>query len=176
MNLCNGVCYREQVAPNPAKKSLRYIPATEDLETQTLPLDSWSYNVTYYNEDGSIRANISFTELDTHSLYGTVETQLTNEWAQNVSNLERPLIFSRSTFAGAGKYGSTLYPDTYSDYLSMARSVTGVMMSNVFGFPLTGADICGYYGNVTEELCTRWHALGAFYPLSRNYYGINKRD
>jgi alpha-glucosidase (family GH31 glycosyl hydrolase) len=51
----------------------------------------------------------------------------------------------------------------------MSRSVTAVMMSNMFGFPLSGADICGYNGNVTEELCTRWYALGAFYPLSRNH-------
>lgn len=81
---------------------------------------------------------------------------------------------SRSSFAGAGKYGSArLYPDTFSDYESMSRSVTGVMMSNVFGFPLSGADICGFYGNVTEELCTRWYALGAFYPLSRNFYDSN---
>lgn len=88
---------------------------------------------------------------------------------------KRSLIMSRSTFAGAGKFASArMYPDTYSDYESMSQSVTGVMMSNVFGFPISGADICGYFGDVTEELCTRWYALGAFYPLSRNFQGDNK--
>lgn len=60
----------------------------------------------------------------------------------------------------------------------MGRQVTGIMLMNMFGIPVSGADICGFGGNTNPELCARWTVVGSFSPFSRNHnaYGSASQE
>lgn len=158
-NFCNGACYEEQRAVNRSKYELLYVPSGRDLEVKGMDLDAYHSN--------------GFTELDMHSLFGTMEVKATHEWFQSRGN--RTMIIERSAFAGMGKFGSRWLGDNNSSAYLMGASVTGVMMHNIIGIPLAGADICGFIGDTTPELCARWHVVGAFYPFSRNHNALGAK-
>lgn len=117
------------------------------------------------------------THYSLHNMYGYWETRATNAALRRIFPGKRPYVLSRSTFMGSGKHTAHWTGDNRSEWPQMKLSIITSLEFNMFGIPWVGADVCGFGGEATEELCVRWHQLGSFYPFFRNHNDIgNKVD
>ncbi|XP_012560121.2 lysosomal alpha-glucosidase isoform X1 [Hydra vulgaris] len=127
---------------------------------KTLCMNSQQYGGSHYN---------------LHSLYGHLESKVTMSSLQKIRG-KRSFVISRSTYSGTGVYAGHWLGDNHSTWEDLYKSIAGIINFNLFGIPLVGADICGFSGDTTEELCSRWMQLGAFYPFSRNHNDHESRS
>ncbi|XP_042876375.1 sucrase-isomaltase, intestinal-like [Penaeus japonicus] len=118
----------------------------------------------------------NYMHYDVHSLYGITETIATFNGLKELFPDKRPIVLSRSTFPGSGKYAVHWLGDNTADWKQMHMSIIGMLDFNMFGLPMVGADVCGFFGEPDLEMCARWMQLGAFYPFSRNHNTMGTAD
>uniref|UniRef100_A0A2R8ZNT8 Lysosomal alpha-glucosidase n=1 Tax=Pan paniscus TaxID=9597 RepID=A0A2R8ZNT8_PANPA len=122
------------------------------------------------------------THYNLHNLYGLTEA-IASHRALVKARGTRPFVISRSTFAGHGRYAGHWTGDVWSSWEQLLAllqqpedqpdsALPEILQFNLLGVPLVGADVCGFLGNTSEELCVRWTQLGAFYPFMRNHNGL----
>lgn len=85
------------------------------------------------------------------------------------SHKTRPFLVSKSTFPGSGRYAGHWLGDDSSTVPQLKMSVPALLNYHMFGIPFVGSNICGYKGDAIDVLCSNWHKLGVFMPLSRNH-------
>ncbi|XP_075544668.1 lysosomal alpha-glucosidase-like [Dermacentor variabilis] len=146
--------------PNQKEDQPPYVPGEEKLCTKTLCMSDRHYISSHYN---------------VHNIYSQLEARATYKALVQIHQ-KRPFIISRSTSPGQSVWSGHWSGDISSSWEDMKLSISNILSFGMYGMPLTGADICGFNRNTTVELCARWHALGAFYPFSRNHNSDDATD
>ncbi|XP_044312360.1 lysosomal alpha-glucosidase [Varanus komodoensis] len=141
--------------PNNKLENPPYVPGVRgaSLKSRTLCASSKQQLSSHYN---------------LHNLYGLTEAMASHDALVKVRG-KRPFVISRSSFASHGHYAGHWTGDVQSTWEHLYYTIPAVLLFNLYGVPLVGADVCGFGGSTSEELCIRWTQLGAFYPFMRNH-------
>ena len=111
-----------------------------------------------------------YCHYDVHNLYGYLMTRASSEGLQKLLD-HRFLLFSRSSYIGAGRYGGVWTGDNTSCWEHLKLNLRHMPSLNMCGFLYSGADTGGFIGDTSRELLLRWLAVSAFTPLMRNHTG-----
>ena len=142
--------------------NIPYIPGYRKGHTS---LNTKSISINAYSRQNT-KDNL-FTMYNIKCLISKLQIELTGNFLKYFK--KRPFILSRGNTIGHGKYGFHWLGDNASNFKYLKDSIPGIFNYNIFGIPFIGADICGFHKDASDELCARWHVLGAFYPFSRNH-------
>ena len=143
-------------------KELPYLPGYLEKEHIDLGTSSLNENALFYGENERI-----YTAYNAKPMISYIQSQVTYDYL--FLSHKRPFILTRGNSIGIGKYAFHWLGDNFSNLSSMKYGISTIFTFNIFGIPMTGDDICGFFDNTNDNLCARWHNLGAFYPFSRNH-------
>ena len=155
--------YRKEIEKN---IQLSYIPGYID-NTNVLIAGSLSLNAITYNNERLYNNKPLLSVYQCKQTYNYLKRKLPHK---------RPFILTRANSLGTGNYAFHWLGDNFSKNNYIKYSISGIFNYNIFGIPLTGADICGFNNNADGKLCARWYNVGAFYPFSRNHNSRSAKD
>ena len=153
-----AIFYSEST-PRTAKKD--FIPGSDGIYQKNVNLVD--FKNFYHNIEGK-----SVVHHEVHNAFGYLMTRSAGEQLEKLVD-KRYLLFSRSSYIGAHRYGGIWTGDNTSSWENLRMAVHQMPSLNMCGFLYVGTDIGGFGGNCSRELLLRWLAFGVFTPLMRDH-------
>ena len=151
-------------------KDLPYLPGYDGKDRTNMAAGSLNENALLYGKDE--RKNAIY---NTKPILSYMQIKMTYNFLKNKEKI-RPFIISRSATFGTEKYCGYWLGDNHVTYDDMKNSLNSIFQFDIFGQPMNGDDISGFFGDSNPILCNRWHNLGAFYAFSRNHNSISNKN
>ena len=149
---------------------LPYLPGYDQKNKTNMAAGSLNENALLYG-----KSERKYAIYNTKPILSYKQIQITFNFLKNKEKI-RPFIITRSATFGTGKYSGHWLGDNHASYEDMKNSLNGIFEFDIFGQPITGDDICGFFGNSNKILCNRWYNLGVFYAFSRNHNFNENKD
>jgi len=92
---------------------------------------------------------------EAHNVYGMQMARATVEGLYRLRPGERPLVISRSVWAGSQRYNMHWLGDNRSDWASLRNTIPLVLNMDLSGIAFTGPDTGGFTGTPDSELLIR---------------------
>lgn len=133
-------------------------PAIFEVKSKTFPLD------VRHDYDGH-----PCSHRKAHNVYGMQMARATYEGVKRFIAPERPLIITRSGYAGLQRYASVWTGDNIASWRHLWLANVQCQRLSVSGVSFVGSDVGGFVEHPTPELFYRWVQLAVFHPFFRTH-------
>jgi alpha-glucosidase len=104
-----------------------------------------------------------------HNIYGMQMARATFKGVKKFGNGQRPLIITRSAYAGTQRYASGWTGDNIASWEHLWIANMQCQRMSISGYSFVGSDIGGFIDHPSPELYVRWIQLGIFHPFCRTH-------
>lgn len=113
------------------------------------------------------KEGIGGSHREVHNVYGMEMVHATTEGLRRLRPERRPMVITRSGWAGVQRYAMHWTGDNKSTWDHFRLSIQMLLTLGFSGIAITGPDIGGFTGTPTPELFARWFQTGVLFPFYR---------